>query len=46
MVVSLVRNPTSTISTVRLSIGSVVEEVKEDETVQRQQQDVEMFVVN
>jgi hypothetical protein len=46
MVVSLVRNPTSIASNARLSIGSVVEEVKEDETVQQQQEDVEMLVVD
>jgi hypothetical protein len=44
--VSLVRNTTSANSNARLSIGSAVEEVKEDETVQQQQEDVEMLNVD
>jgi hypothetical protein len=40
------QNPTSAASNARLSIGSVVEEVKEDETVQQQQEDVEMLIVD
>jgi hypothetical protein len=36
LVVSLARNPTSVASNVRMSIGSIVEEVKEDEIVQHQ----------
>jgi len=46
MVESLIRNPTLVASNTRLSIGSIVEEVKEDEIVQHQKDYVEMLVVD
>ena len=42
----LVKNPISLILNTRLSIGSTVEEVKEDEIVHHWQQDVEMSVLD
>jgi hypothetical protein len=44
--VSLVRNTTSANSNARLSTRSLVKEVKEDETVQQQQEHVDMLNVD
>jgi len=46
MIVEVVRNKTSTNSNARLSIASIVEEVKEEEAIQWQQRDVEMLNVD
>jgi hypothetical protein len=44
--VGLVRNNTSTHSIARLSIGSTVEEAKEEEIIRKQYRDVEMLNVD
>jgi len=46
MVVTMVINPTSVTSNARMYISSIVEEVKEDETIQQQHKDVEILVVD
>jgi hypothetical protein len=46
MFVNLVKSPTSTTSNAKLSIGSVVEKIKEDEIVQNQQDNMEMTGVD